>query len=110
MYLFKKNIELKRKFEEQEKRQKEEEIEARIMRAKLERKIANLDRFPGSLAEYNAFKGLEYEIMDTGMPEKFVDERDLRKIVIQGCEALIHYNLNRAVDYNRPFGVPVKRK
>jgi hypothetical protein len=48
--------------------------------------------------------------MDTGMPEKFVDERDLRKIVIQGCEALIHYNLNRAVDYNRPFGVPVRKK
>jgi hypothetical protein len=83
------------------------------------KKIENLDKFPGSLDEYIAFRGLEYEIMDTGRPQKFVsdsfsfgyyDDPVLKKVVVQGCEALIRYNLNRDNYGNRSFGIPVKRK
>ena len=92
------------------------ENEAEQKQKELELKIKNLDRFPGSLVEYNDFKGQKYAIMDTGRPAKFVlddcmDFEVLSKLVEQGCEALIRYDPH-GVLYNgmgiRQYGVPVK--
>lgn len=89
----------------------QEEKEAQRL---LEEKIANLDRFPGNLAEYVAFKGQEYAIIDTGEPRKYVrdSKRLLAEFVKQGCEALIHYreDPNQTHINTVPYGVPVKKK
>lgn len=78
----------------------------------LEEKILELDRFPGSLSEYNRFKGSEYEIMDTERPDKFVGLGDserslLKRLVSEGCGALVRYNLHSVCG---PYGMPVKKK
>jgi hypothetical protein len=79
--------------------------------------IRQLDLFPGTLLEYNQFKGLEYQIMDTKRPEKFVrlineqeigetsEDNLLIEIYYRGCEGFIHYHPNI-----RAYGIPVMKK
>ena len=63
----------------------------------LERRIGELDRFTGSLSEYNALKNEDYMIMDTGRARKFVridiDSEDslLQNLISQGCTGVIRY-------------------
>jgi len=69
----------------------------------------NLDLFPGTLTEYNDFKGAEHKIMDTGAPKKYVQvSHHLDDLIIQiineGCKGLIHYNTSGHT------GLPVKLK
>lgn len=82
----------------------------------IERGVRSLDLFPGNLREYCELKGVEYVIMDTGRPEKFVnpgyysnDVRLIEQLVSKGCVALIHYH---PPDFTvaSGFAVPVKLK
>jgi len=95
---------------------KEERTEEKMKRVELKEKIALLDRFPGSLAEYNDFKGEEHEIIDTGRPQKYVTEDEMfmgeetfvfqRQLIDAGCVALVRYNL----DWGPRSGMPVRKK
>lgn len=89
--------------------------EEKQRKKELERRIEELDRFTGSLEEYNSLKGEDYMIMDTGRPQKFVTiyiEDLFKQMVSQGCTALIRY-----VPLDRVYGglvgghgIPVKKK
>jgi hypothetical protein len=93
-------------------------------------KLNELDLFPGSLEEFESFKGQKYEIIDTGNRAHYVhfnpwwtlgqsDIRDIEKqypeakkqllllvgVIRMGCEAMIRYN----PDAETPYGIPVKR-
>ena len=99
----------------------------RIEREKLEQILSNMDKFCGSLEEYNDLKGQEYIIIDTKKPEKYVylvsldrkENRELiKKIINQGCEGFIRYAPPFEVDnghslftqnnYGGGYGIPVK--
>lgn len=99
-------------FKTEEEKQRERE---------LERRIEELDRFPGSLEEYNSLKGEDYMIMDTGRPKKFVridgvnykENPLLQEIISQGCIGFIRYipvSGNGNGGLNGGHGIPVKRK
>lgn len=84
----------------------------------LEKRIEELDRFPGSLEEYNSLKSEEYVIMDTGKVWKYMyldNSRDtslLHDLITLGCSGLIRYvpvfGTNMAPCGG--YGIPVKRK
>jgi len=86
----------------------------------LEDGINALDRFPGSLAEYNELKRHEYEIMDTGTQEKymFIDQEIewdlLKKLLDERCVGFIRYiplsGSGVYSDNSGGYGIPVKRK
>ena len=93
-----------------------------LSREELEQKVDSLDLFPGNLAEYNTFKGREYEIMDTGRQEKYVvfnevfsnmateETKLMKELIRDGCEALIYYSLNNdVIAYREQYGIPVKK-
>lgn len=78
-------------------------------------KTEHVDRFLGSLIEYSQFKGADYEIMDTGRPEKFVSLRNsslLLELINQGCEGLIRFGITSQFGYTHHClgGIPVRRK
>ena len=81
----------------------------------LEERLKSADRFPGSLAEYNALKNDEHVIMDTERPEKyvFVDQyRDgelLEKLLNLGCIGFIRY-VREENNITCGYGIPVRRK
>lgn len=84
---------------------------------KLEIKIEWLDKFPGSLDEYNSLKKEEHVFMDTGNPMKFVyldfkqfDSRELLEYLISnGCTGFIRYMPHSSYGWGN-CGIPVKRK
>ena len=101
-----------------------------ILTEELRTKLGKLDLFPGSLQEYNDFKGGKYKIMDTGTQEKcvyfepnwlkegFMDKMrrpihldDMLKPIVDlveaGCEALIRYDTRGSYYKN---GMPVKEQ
>lgn len=94
--------------------------EEKAREATLEKRIFGLDRFTGSLEEYNALKGQEYAIIDTGRPQKFVnidngtDEREYIELLMeQGCEGFVRYVPSEGSAYTGTLGghgIPVKRK
>ena len=75
--------------------------------------------FPGSVEEYERFRGYDVEIVDTGRKGKFVfaSERD-RSLLFQlidadGVEALVNLAfVTEPPPYriNEPYGLPVRRK
>jgi len=80
-------------------------------------KTAYIERFPGSLAEYNDFKREEHEIIDTERPEKYIEEADMwdrgvaKTLIEKGCVALIRYNLNWGSGAGGAYGgIPVRKK
>lgn len=96
----------------------------------LEERAKQLDRYPGTLADYNTLKGAEHVLMDTGTPYKFVfvDSRWLvspscfpkypdlnRNLLDQGCVGVIHYVPQQQTQVGRTlsiggYGIPVRRK
>ena len=95
--------------EEIERKQKEKEDDKK--RQELLRKIDGIEFFSGSLEEFQAYKGHEYEIVrgqfrfesriDQNM-EKFLE------LAEQGVEALIRYNYGDT--WGKRSGIPVRRK
>jgi len=81
-------------------------------------KINKLDRFPGSLSEYNELKGRKHEVIDTGRSRKDVDitkvfedveETNLAKRLIDGgCTGFIRYVRNQGHLIELPSGLPVR--
>jgi hypothetical protein len=104
----------------------------------LNERIDRLDRFPGTLADYNIFKGKTYEILDSGSSNKevFIDEpnshpwigrekedtESLAKLLEQGCVGFVYYQKRQAwknVNYSnctthytayQGFGVPIREQ
>ncbi len=85
---------------------------------KLEERIRFMDRYPGSLSEFDILKGFEHALMDTG-PHKYVyiDQSQnwefLQHLVDNGCEGFIRYHpVERTHGFfnNGGYGTPVKRK
>jgi len=86
----------------------------------LEERIEALDRFTGSLAEYNALKGKDYVIMVIARPKKFVyvDGKNreyftLQSLMSYGCTGFVRYFPLIGTSLSPPdggFGIPVKRK
>ena len=83
----------------------------------LERRIGELDRFIGSLSEYNIFKDQEHAIMDTGRARKFVNvDHDpnidlLKQLLDGGCVGFVRY-VPRQPTYaaiNGGYGIPVRK-
>jgi len=64
---------LQRSIKNRERKEKEEKS---YMMIEYHKEILSLDRFPGSLVEYDSMKGDEHEIVDFGNPEKEVTLRD----------------------------------
>src|SRR3989344_7763224 len=97
---WKKDAERIRKLEEDQRN----EIKAKMIRKQsLIEKFENLDRYSGSLDEYEQLRGKDYIILDTNLPKKSVtfylkkekwkdQDYDLIEILInQGCHGFIHY-------------------
>lgn len=87
----------------------------------LERRLDELDRFTGSLEEYNALKGSEHVIMDTKIAQKYVyidaEKRRnislLQQLLNKGCTGFIRYMSLSNNAYGGIFGghgIPVKKK
>jgi hypothetical protein len=87
-------------------------------RRMLEEKIDSLDRFTGSLTEYNILKGCEHVPMDTGRPKKYVSvdyEREtelIRLLMDNGCTGFIRYVPKEPIYLATigGFGIPVRKK
>ena len=59
-----------------ERRERENEEVISFVMAEKHKQILSLDRFIGSLGEYNSMKGEDHEILDLGKPEKQITLRD----------------------------------
>ncbi len=72
--------------------------------------------FPGSVAEYERFRGYEVEIVDTGRQGKwvFAGERDrellFALIDAHGVEALVNVALFPNNPHSEIYGLPIRRK
>ncbi len=100
----------------QKKRGEKSELLQRI--AEANKKLRSMDRFPGSLEEYNQFKGEEYVIMDTGTTRKYLSNLpiygdikldDGKLALLEQMEALIRYTETSA-GADLGYSIPVKRK
>ena len=84
----------------------------------LERRIKELDRFCGSLSEYDFFKKQEHAIMDAGRPRKevYVDHASeielLRHLINEGCVGFVRYVPPEKTAYMGigGYGIPVRKK
>lgn len=109
------------KYSEQQRRKAQREAEQRQReqqrkeQADLEARMDAIELFPGSLAEYNAMKGKEYEIVDMHRQEQysFEDSDDdlLASLVRRDADAAIHYRIVDIMAMNYSvMGVPVRLK
>lgn len=76
-------------------------------------KVLSWDLFPGSLAEYNAMKGKEYEIIKLKGQDKFMQyepychHESNQNMLDAGCCGLIRYFFLSREDH---FGIPIREK
>lgn len=89
----------------------------------LESRIEQMDKYPGSISDYNRFKDGNYVEMDTGRPLKIVQvettdvDNDpeynlLTRLINDGCTGFIHY-VPAQHTYGHTvggYGVPVRKK
>jgi len=116
-------------FKSKEEKQHERQEQERLVteQSELEAQIQSLNRYPGSLSEYNSLMDAEHEIMDTGRGNKFVfvdnqnqsnvnEQREtllLKRLIGEGCTGLIWYVPVAYTAYqcnNFGYGVPVRKK
>jgi hypothetical protein len=98
----------------------------------LDAKLAQIEKFPGNLTDYQAFKGKEYEIMDVPGSYKYVnltrrswesiycrtnrDKLIFEQLLSQGWTAIINWRPDTdSTEYKKfsneeGYGIPVREK
>ncbi len=105
---------LKKRYQRKQEEKAEEELTERMK---------NISLFPGSVKEYEKFKGYEVEIIDTKSPDKSFFPFDYRyselsiyeSLLDQGLEAIVNLRYKatpaagESLGGSSPYGLPVRK-